>query len=79
MWCVVKEEEGRIEEEWLFVLFIYIFFFYVASVQTCQGRRQGREDASELTEIPRAAGMRVKSPGHLLFPPSPHLLLFLCS
>lgn len=43
MWCVVKEEEGRIEEEWLFVLFIYIFF---SVWQVCrrvkEGCKQGR-------------------------------------
>lgn len=44
MWCVVKEEEGRIEEEWLFVLFIYIFFFLCgkcADVSRKEARKGG--------------------------------------
>lgn len=40
VWCVVKEEEGRIEKQWLFVLFIYIYIFFPVW-QVCRRVKEG--------------------------------------
>lgn len=44
VWCVVKEEEGRIEEEWLFVLFIYIYIYFFSVWQVCRRVKEGSKE-----------------------------------